>query len=220
MVDDLISNGVDEPYRMFTSRAENRLGMRADNAGDRLSEWGVARGVVGTARAALHAARVAMKTDAVGHLESVSLTAAEAAALGVTVNRDGRRRTGTELLAHPDGGWRMVEALWPEARTLPHDVRASLEADALYRSYTDRYARTAAQVAASDAIAIPDLIIDASIPGLSTELQQKLARRRPRTIGEARRISGMTPAGLALIAAHARRGGRLRRRRGIGSAPL
>ena len=205
MIDDLVSNGVDEPYRMFTSRAENRLGMRADNAADRLTAWGAGIGLVGSPRAERQRRTAAARDAAAIRLQEIAVTAAEAAAIDVPVNRDGRRRSGFELLAHPAGGWRAVELLWPDAARLQRSVRDGLEADALYRTYTDRHRTAEAQTAASDAIAIPADLAVQRIPGLSTELQQKLASRRPATIGEARRISGMTPAGLALIAAHARR---------------
>ncbi|WP_211100073.1 tRNA uridine-5-carboxymethylaminomethyl(34) synthesis enzyme MnmG [Acuticoccus kandeliae] len=205
MIDDLVSNGVDEPYRMFTSRAENRLMMRADNAGERLTDWGQTHGLVRHARATFHAAERATKAEAVERLKAIALTPNEAAQHGVTLNQDGRRRNGFELLAHAEGGWRVVEALDPKFADLPTAVRDGLEADALYRVYGERRAKAAASETAADALAIPAALFERSIPGLSTELQQKLERRRPATLGEARRISGMTPAGLALIAAHARR---------------
>jgi len=205
MIDDLVSNGVDEPYRMFTSRAENRLTMRADNAAERLTGWGESLGIVSTSRAE-HARRSAEdKAAALARLSAITLTPNEAAAHGIALNRDGRRRTGLELLAHEDGGWPLVGRIDPSFATLPRPIRDGLEADALYRTYAERQQRLAESRAVSDALPIPRDIVEKPIPGLSSELQQKLRQRRPASIGEARRISGMTPAGLALIAAHARR---------------
>ncbi|MCF3933984.1 tRNA uridine-5-carboxymethylaminomethyl(34) synthesis enzyme MnmG [Acuticoccus sp. M5D2P5] len=205
MIDDLVTNGVDEPYRMFTSRAENRLMMRADNAADRLTGWGVRLGLVGGVRQRHQAAKSARKTEAAARLVAIALTPNEAARYGVTLNQDGRRRNGFDLLAHNDGGWSLLDRIDPGLADIPPLIRDALEADALYRVYGERRARQAASEAASDSLAIPAGLMERTIPGLSTELQQKLQRRRPRTLGEARRISGMTPAGLALIAAHARR---------------
>ncbi|ORE93695.1 tRNA uridine 5-carboxymethylaminomethyl modification enzyme GidA [Stappia sp. 22II-S9-Z10] len=205
MVDDLVTNGADEPYRMFTSRAENRLSLRADNAGERLTAWGETHGLIGAARKTHHAAAMTVKQAAVERLRGLAITPNEAAGEGVGINRDGRRRDGFELLSHPECGWRVVDRFCPDLATLPREVRDSLEADALYRTYTDRQMTVAAETRAADALAIPQDLVEQPIPGLSNELRQKLIARRPATIGEARRISGMTPAGLALIAAHARR---------------
>ncbi len=205
LVDDLISNGVDEPYRMFTSRAEHRLLLRADNAAERLTDWGDAHGLIGPERRARHTARTAEKAAAVAALKGVSVTPSEAAALGVALRGDGRRRDGFDLLAHEDGGWPLILRLLPQLETLSPSVRDTLAADALYRVHTDRQLRVADATAASDAIPIPAGMVDRAIPGLSSELLQKLRARRPATLGEARRISGMTPAGLALLVAHARR---------------
>lgn len=205
MVDDLVSNGADEPYRMFTSRAENRLALRADNATERLTPWADALGLVGERRRAHHRRTVAAKAEALARLAALAVSPTEAASLGVSLNRDGRRRDGMELLSHPEAGWRVVDRLAPELAALPRDVRDSLEADALYRFYTDRHRAAVDETRSADALPIPPHLADEAIPGLSNELRQKLRTRRPATIGEARRISGMTPAGLALIAAHARR---------------
>ncbi len=205
MIDDLISNGVDEPYRMFTSRAEHRLTLRADNAADRLTRWGDSVGLVSGDRMARLREKERLMAEAREALNAVSLTPQQAATHGIRFKEDGKKRSGLEILAHEDGGWPAVIALAPRLADLPRAVHETVFADALYRVHTERQSREAAGEAASDAIPIPAVLVSTPIPGLSTELQQKLAARRPATIGEARRISGMTPAGLALIAAHARR---------------
>ncbi len=205
LVDDLVANGVDEPYRMFTSRAEHRLSLRADNAADRLTAWGIAHGLVGAERAAAFARRSACLAEAEAALASLSFTPQDAAVHGVRFKLDGRRRDGFDILAHDDGGWPAVERLLPGLGAFPASVRETLYAASLYRVHTARQAKESALDAAAEALAIPAALVEAPIPGLSNELQQKLLRRRPRTIAEARRISGMTPAGLALLVAHARR---------------
>lgn len=205
MVDDLTQNGADEPYRMFTSRAEHRLLLRADNAGERLTARGDALGLIGPARATHHRAWQQRKAEAVARLGAIRVTPNDVVAHGVTMNQDGRRRSGHELLAHDGAGWPLVDALDPGLAGLPADLREHLLAEALYRPFAERHAAEEAETAAADALALPAALVDAAIPGLSAELGEKLAMRRPATLGEARKISGMTPAGLALIAAHVRR---------------
>ncbi|MEM0907615.1 MAG: tRNA uridine-5-carboxymethylaminomethyl(34) synthesis enzyme MnmG [Pseudomonadota bacterium] len=205
LVDDLVSNGVDEPYRMFTSRAEHRLSLRADNAVDRLTAWGEAAGLVRTERAAAFKARAEARRTAMTVLKGIALSPQQAVKYGVRLKEDGRKRDGLDILAHDDGGWRVIDQLAPALQALSAPVRETIAADALYRVHTERQAREAASEAAADTLKIPADLISRHIPGLSNELQHKLVARRPQTLGEARRISGMTPAGLALIAAHARR---------------
>ncbi|MEM7694848.1 MAG: tRNA uridine-5-carboxymethylaminomethyl(34) synthesis enzyme MnmG [Pseudomonadota bacterium] len=205
MVDDLIANGVDEPYRMFTSRAEHRLTLRADNAADRLTARGIALGLVRAPRAAAFHARQAQLGEATAALKSLSLTPQQTAAIGVRFKADGKKRDGFDILAHDDGGLPAVAQLLPGLADLPRPISDTLFAEALYRIHTDRQRREAAGSAAIDGLKIPASLAAGPIPGLSNELSEKLAARQPATLGEARRISGMTAAGLALIAAHARR---------------
>lgn len=205
MVDDLVQNGADEPYRMFTSRAEHRLMLRADNAGDRLAAWGDALGLIGSERRAHTAQRSRLKAEASGRLSGLRLTPTAARAAGVAMNQDGRHRTGHELLAHDGAGWPLVDRLDPWFTALDDGLREHLYAEALYSPFAARTASETASAAAQDALPLPSSLIGMAVPGLSNELSEKLARLAPKTLGEARRISGMTPAGLALIAAHARR---------------
>jgi len=138
-------------------------------------------------------------------LKALWLSPQESAKLGMRFKADGKKRDGLDLLSHEDGGWRAVEAVLPGLATLPEAVRETVAAEALYRVHTERQMRDAAASAATDALRLPDALIARPIQGLSNELWEKLTRRRPATLGEARRISGMTAAGLALIAVHARR---------------
>ena len=205
LIDDLVSNGVDEPYRMFTSRAEHRLSLRADNAADRLTSWADAHGLISPAQRRRFAVRTDALSDAREALSAIALSPTEARAHGVSLNQDGRRRDGFDLLTQPGCGWPLVLTLAPALDDLPAALRTTLEAEALYRTHTARTAREAAAQEGSDAMPIPAHLLGGRVPGLSNELCEKLAQRQPRTLGEARRISGMTPAALALLAAHARR---------------
>ncbi|MEM6846584.1 MAG: tRNA uridine-5-carboxymethylaminomethyl(34) synthesis enzyme MnmG [Pseudomonadota bacterium] len=205
LIDDLVSNGVDEPYRMFTSRAEHRLSLRADNAADRLTAWADEHDLISASQRQRFAARTEALSDARAALSAIALSPTEARAHGISLNQDGRRRDGFDLLTQPGCGWPLVLTLAPGLDHLPATLRTTLEAEALYRTHTARTAREAAAQEGSDAMPIPSHLLVGRVPGLSNELCEKLAQRQPRTLGEARRISGMTPAALALLAAHARR---------------
>ena len=205
MIDDLVTRGVSEPYRMFTSRAEFRLRLRADNADERLTPVGEALGCVGPERTRAFAARRSAHADARARLERLSTTPNEAARHGVEINRDGRRRTAFELLAHPAGGPEVVRRLWPEAAAVPAAVIERLAVDARYAAYVDRQAADVAVLRRDESTQIPDGFVFDGLPGLSVELQQKLARARPATIAHASRLDGMTPAALLLLLAKVRR---------------
>lgn len=204
MIDDLVTRGVTEPYRMFTSRAEFRLHLRADNADLRLTETGVALGLVGPERAARFAARRDALAAGRQLLESLSVTPTEAISHGLSMNADGRRRTGIELLAYPGIDCSRLARIWPELDSLPQGVRRQVEIEALYRNYLDRQQAEQAQIGRDEARTIPEGFDYSGLPGLSAELREKLVRIRPRNLGQAGRIEGMTPAALVLILAHLR----------------
>jgi len=206
MIDDLVSRGVTEPYRMFTSRAEFRLSLRADNADQRLTGMGIEIGCVGRVRRDLHREKMAALTAARNMARGLTVTPSEAERFGFALNRDGHRRTAFELLSYPDIGLADVARIWPELLGLPASVRMQLEIDAKYAVYLERQAAEVAAFKRDEAFVIPVAIDYAAVPGLSNEVRQKLSAARPRTIGHASRLDGITPAALVLLAAFVRRG--------------
>lgn len=208
MIDDLVTKGVTEPYRMFTSRAEYRLTLRADNADQRLTTRGIAVGCVGPGRRRVHAEKMAALAEIRAFARSVSLTPTEGARHGLTVNRDGQRRTAFELLSFPDIGAADVARVWPHFATFHVKHLAQIEIDAKYEVYLSRQAADIAAFRRDESLALPDDIDYATVKGLSNEARAKLAAIRPRTIGQAGRIDGLTPAALTLLVGHIRRGRR------------
>jgi tRNA uridine 5-carboxymethylaminomethyl modification enzyme len=206
MIDDLVTRGVTEPYRMFTSRAEFRLSLRADNADQRLTGVGIELGCVGPIRAAQYRHKIASLTVLRSMAQSLSVTPTEAERFGFSLNRDGQRRTAFELLSYPDVGLGDVGRIWPEFFEAPADIGSQLEIEAKYAVYLDRQAAEVAAFKRDEALKIHDQIDYGAVPGLSTEVRQKLAAARPRTIGQAGRLDGVTPAALVLLAAYVRRG--------------
>jgi tRNA uridine 5-carboxymethylaminomethyl modification enzyme len=206
MIDDLVSRGVTEPYRMFTSRAEFRLSLRADNADQRLTGMGIEIGCVGRVRRDRYREKMAALTAARNMARGLTVTPSEAGRFGFELNRDGQRRTAFELLSYPDVGLADVARIWPELLSVPASVGIQLEIDAKYAVYLDRQAAEVAAFKRDEAFAIPDAIDYAAVPGLSNEVRQKLSAARPRTIGQASRLDGITPAALVLLAAFVRRG--------------
>ena len=206
MIDDLVTRGVTEPYRMFTSRAEFRLTLRADNADQRLTAAGIKIGCVGPRRRDLYQGKIAALAVARERARSVSVTPSAATQFGLPINRDGHRRTAFELLAHPDIGIAQVGRIWPEFLELAAPIAAQLETDAKYAVYLDRQAADVAAFRRDEAFEIPAAVDYAAVPGLSHEARQKLAAARPRTLGHASRLDGVTPAALGLLAAFVRRG--------------
>ncbi|WP_081815799.1 tRNA uridine-5-carboxymethylaminomethyl(34) synthesis enzyme MnmG [Phyllobacterium sp. UNC302MFCol5.2] len=199
MVDDLTSRGVSEPYRMFTSRAEFRLSLRADNADERLTPVAEKLGILGAARRARFAART-RDLDAARELaQSLSITPNAAAAHDLHLNRDGIRRSAYELLAFPDIDLGRIKRIWPEIGELNPRIAEALEIEAQYAVYLDRQKADVAAMEREEALVIPASVDFATTSGLSNELKQKLKQRQPRSIAEAQRIDGMTPAALALI---------------------
>jgi tRNA uridine 5-carboxymethylaminomethyl modification enzyme len=210
MIDDLTTRGVTEPYRMFTSRAEYRLTLRADNADQRLTGQGIAIGCVGTERAARHRTKMADLEAARALARSVSVTPTEAHRQGIALNRDGQRRTAFELLAYPTLGMAEVTRLWPQFGTLAPAIAAQLEIDAKYAVYLDRQAEDVAAFRRDESLVLPEDLDFSQIRGLSNEMKQKFTTQRPRTVGQASRLDGVTPTALTLLAAHVRRGSRRR----------
>jgi tRNA uridine 5-carboxymethylaminomethyl modification enzyme len=202
MIDDLISRGVSEPYRMFTSRAEFRLKLRADNADQRLTPIGLKVGCVSASRRKAFDEKTKMLHDGAELLARLSLTPNEARRHGLTVNQDGRRRSAFELLSFPDITLTRLTAIWPEIANLPPRIAAQLDIDARYAAYLRRQDEDVATLRRDEAIQIPSDFDYAGVPGLSAEVRQKLARQRPATIAQAGRIEGMTPAALLVMLAH------------------
>jgi tRNA uridine 5-carboxymethylaminomethyl modification enzyme len=206
MIDDLVTRGVSEPYRMFTSRAEYRLQLRADNADQRLTDTGIAIGCVTGERARTHKAKSLALKDAREFAKSISITPKEAERFGLSLNKDGQRRTAFELLSHPNITISDLAKVWPRFNELPVKLAEQIEIDAKYDVYLSRQAADIAAYRRDEGFQLPPDFDYAALPGLSNEMKQKLQTHRPRTIGHASRIDGVTPAALTLLVAHVRRG--------------
>lgn len=204
LIDDLVTRGVSEPYRMFTSRAEYRLHLRADNADRRLTPKGVALGCVSQTRRVAFERKVEQINELRSHLEQTPVSAAEAAALGVVVSADGARRNLFNLLAHPDVPPERIVLSCPLLRVSEPDVLTQVANDARYAPYMERQARDIAALRRDEGLRLPETLSYDNIPGLSIELRQKLAMILPSTLAQAGRIEGMTPAALTLILLRAR----------------
>ena len=215
MVDDLVTRGVTEPYRMFTSRAEYRLTLRADNADQRLTNKGIALGCVGPERARRHQAKMAALKDARASAEALNVTPNEAARHGLELRRDGQRRSAFDLLSYPDIGVADIARIWPRFGELDPKIAEQLEIDAKYAVYLDRQAADVESYRRDEALALGDDIDYETLPGLSNEVRHKLQTHKPRTIGHASRLDGITPAALTLLAAYVHRE---RRKRDRGAA--
>ena len=201
MIDDLVTRGVTEPYRMFTSRAEYRLRLRADNADRRLTPLGCAVGCVGEARRSAFAAKAASLAAAAKLLDELSLTPTEAGRHGLEVNRDGRRRSAFDLLALPGVDIPRLAAIWPQIGEIPAPIAEQVAVNARYASYVERQEQDVAALRRDEALAIPPSFDFGALPGLSSEVRQKLERHRPGTLAQAARIDGVTPAALLLVLA-------------------
>ena len=208
MIDDLVTRGVTEPYRMFTSRAEYRLTLRADNADQRLTARGVAIGCVGTRRRRQHETKMAALAAACDFARSVSLTPSEADRYGLTLNKDGQRRSAFELLSHPNIGTAELATIWPQFGDLPPKIAEQLEIDAKYDVYLSRQAADIAAYRRDEGLELPPGLDYSQIGGLSIEVRQRLSSTRPRTISQAARMDGITPAALTLLVAHLKRNSR------------
>jgi tRNA uridine 5-carboxymethylaminomethyl modification enzyme len=204
MVDDLTSRGVSEPYRMFTSRAEFRLSLRADNADERLTPMAIRLGVASVARQERFAEVSGRLNNARELAKAKTLTPNEARRHGIEVNMDGIRRSAYDLLAYPDMDVARLAEIWPDLRSIDPRAAESLETEARYAVYLDRQMADVAHMRREEQRLIPDDIDFSKVPGLSNELKQKMRERRPHSVAAAERMEGMTPAALAIIVSHIR----------------
>lgn len=207
LVDDLVTKGVTEPYRMFTSRAEHRLSLRADNADQRLTPIGMTLGCIGAERTAAHTKKMSAIADAKELLERHTLSPQQAANIGLAVNQDGVRRSLYELLSRPETEFKALESVAPFIRDIPSRIREQLRHDAMYRVYIQRQEAEFAAVRAAEERLIPLHLSYESVPGLSNEARSRLAAVRPQTLAQAARIEGVTSATISLLAAYLRRSG-------------
>ncbi len=207
MIDDLTSRGVAEPYRMFTSRAEYRLSLRADNADVRLTPIGLAIGSVGTARASRFSGYMQALERTRVQLKELTITPNEAEKAGLHLNKDGQRRSAYELLSHPGQSVAALSKLWPELNSLERGIAEAIEIEAAYAVYMDRQTADIVQARREEERAVPAEFDFTLLSGLSNELKQKLTAVRPKNIAQASRIDGMTPAAISLLLAHLRKVG-------------
>ena len=205
MIDDLVTRGISEPYRMFTSRAEFRLTLRADNADQRLTDRGVALGCVGPGRAKAFHVKTNALAAARAEARGLTLTSAAAAKLGLQVKADGQRRDLTQLLAYPGVDLAALTVVWPQVAAWDPVVREQIEIDAAYAGYLDRQAADVAAFRRDEDLILPADLDYGAVGGLSNEAREKLATVRPLTLGQASRIEGVTPGALTALLAHVRR---------------
>lgn len=201
MIDDLVTRGVSEPYRMFTSRAEFRLSLRADNADQRLTPTGIAVGCVGDGRKLSFETKMKEMGSALDRLRGTTLTPKEVSAQGIKINQDGKRRDGFDLLSFQDVHFSDIIAMRPEMAGVDLEIQRQIEKDALYANYVRRQNRDVEAMKRDEAHKIPETFDYSAISGLSNELRSKLQTVRPSTLGQAGRIDGMTPAALTLVLA-------------------
>ncbi|MFK4811424.1 tRNA uridine-5-carboxymethylaminomethyl(34) synthesis enzyme MnmG [Devosia sp. ZW T5_3] len=206
MVDDLVTRGVSEPYRMFTSRAEFRLYLRADNADQRLAQTGIETGLVGEQRESMFRRKADGLQSGRKLLETLSVSPSAARKAGIAVNEDGKARSAFDLLSYPDVTPDDVTRLWPEIAQIDATTIEQLVVDAQYAVYLERQRADIASVRRDEQRGIPDWLDYAAIPGLSIELRQKLQQHQPQTIAQAQALDGMTPAAITLLLSVIRRG--------------
>ncbi len=204
LVDDLITRGVSEPYRMFTSRAEYRLTLRADNADQRLTAKGAGRGLVGAVRADAFATKLSALDAARDLAQRLRMSPTELARRGLRINQDGVARSAMDLLAYPEIGLGEIGGIWPELGALPGDVGEQLEIDAQYAGYLDRQESDIRAFRKDEGLGLPSDLDYTSIPGLSNEVRLKLGKARPATLGQAARVDGVTPAALTTLLIYVR----------------
>jgi tRNA uridine 5-carboxymethylaminomethyl modification enzyme len=211
MIDDLITRGVSEPYRMFTSRAEYRLTLRADNADQRLTPLGRMAGVVGAQRAAAHEEGQRRLSAARALLQGLSLTSSEAAKAGLKVNQDGQRRSAFTLLAYPEIAPERLREIWPQVAQISDSLLERLQAEALYSGYAVRQMADIEAFRKEQNLGLPEDLKYEELPSLSAELRQKLAQIKPQSLGQAARIEGMTPAAISALLRHVKKPSSLRK---------
>jgi tRNA uridine 5-carboxymethylaminomethyl modification enzyme len=204
LVDDLTSRGITEPYRMFTSRAEFRLSLRADNADERLTPLAMKIGIASPERIARFKALDARLEEARALIQGLELTPAEARRHGIETSQDGVRRNAYQLLSYRNVDMKMLTGIWPKLTRIDDKTAEKIETEARYAVYLERQKADVAVIQREETLRIPTDFDYASLPGLSNELKQKLGSRRPESIADAQRIDGMTPAAASLIIAHVR----------------
>lgn len=205
MIDDLVTLGTQEPYRMFTSRAEYRLTLRADNADFRLTQKGIEAGVVGTERTDAFSKKQSSLNTARNFMQSVSLTPNEAHSHGLKITQDGVRRNALTLLSYPDVSFTTLASIWPELSDYTYDIVEQLEIEARYAGYLERQAADIRQFQKEENVIIPESLTYSDIKSLSNEVRQKLELIQPATIGAASRIPGVTPAAITALVVHIHR---------------
>jgi tRNA uridine 5-carboxymethylaminomethyl modification enzyme len=205
LIDDLVTRGVSEPYRMFTSRSEYRLSLRIDNADERLTGKGLGLGCVGPDRARHFGSVQGRLAEMRARLHALTLTPREAERRGLSLNQDGIRRSAYQLLSYPEIGWPRLAAIWPELASFPPRMAERIVTDATYAVYLDRQANDIAAYRRDESVILHEKLDFMALPGLSNEIRAKLDLVRPRTLGQAARIEGMTPAAITLLAAYSRR---------------
>ena len=205
MIDDLVTRGVTEPYRMFTSRAEFRLRLRADNADQRLTPRGLVFGCVGATRYRAYDAKMLAIDEARSEAEHLSMTANEALRAGFKVSADGQRRTLMQLLAHRDITLEALRSIWPQIAEWSEPAREQIEIDAAYAGYLDRQDADVAIFRRDEALSLPADLDYQALGGLSNEVREKLSAVRPTTLGQAARIEGVTPGAVTALLSHVRR---------------
>lgn len=205
MIDDLITRGVTEPYRMFTSRAEYRLTLRSDNADQRLTQIAIDRGFANEVRVAAFADKKSALQKAREQARSLQLSPPEANRHGLVVNQDGKRRDVFDLLAYPDTHWEKLVSIWPQLGEFDRTIREQVEIDALYAGYLDRQQADITAFRRDEAVKIPEAFDYDLVGGLSNEAKEKLKAIRPSTLGQAARVEGVTPGALTAVLAHLKR---------------